>query len=373
MPIELPLVGRTEEIAGQAGLGRVILRAPLNVYTGYGLHASRMIGDLAGMGYEIAVRSNEVNEAYGKIPAIIRSRQVAGVQAENWELLLFPPSATPTPGKKTLFFTMWEATRLPPNGVQNLNAAECIVVPSQWNASCFSACGVEKPIRLVPLGIDTKVFKYAPMNMEGPCVFGTAGRTERGGMRKGFGEIVEAFQKAFPKEGDVELWLKAFPDCKLPEVRDHRIKVIKKFMSEEELAAWFGSLTCFVSGSKSEGWGFMQQQALAVGRPLVSVKFGGVAEYFTEEIGYPIKFQLEPARGPYAGCGHWAVPEEKHLISQLRRVYEDREDARERGLKGAISVSRFSWEESNRKLVHIMREIGMVNVVSSAAKLIPAK
>jgi glycosyltransferase involved in cell wall biosynthesis len=374
MPIELTLAGRADEIVpGQAGAGRVVLRAPLNVYTGYGLHASRVIGDLAGMGYEIAVRSTELSEIYGQIPPDIRRRLVAAVQTDNWELLLFPPRIAPTPGKKTLFFTMWEATKLPPNGVQNLNAAECIVVPSHWNASCFSAGGVEKPIRVVPLGINTQVFKYAPMNMEGPCVFGTGGRTESGGMRKGFREIVEAFQKAFPKEADVELWLKAFPDCKMPEVRDHRIKVIKKFMSEEELAAWFASLTCFVSGSKSEGWGLMQHQALAVGRPLVSVKFGGVAEYFTEEIGYPTNFQLKPAEGPYAGCGHWAELDGKHLMSQLRRVYENREDARERGLKGAISVSRFSWEESNRKLVHVMREIGMVNVLVKRGKPVSGK
>jgi glycosyltransferase involved in cell wall biosynthesis/ADP-heptose:LPS heptosyltransferase len=339
---------------------QVLFRAPLNGYTGYGLHACQIVTDLQQMGYDVKVRAVVINETFGPIPLNVRHNIVSEEQKDEWELLLHPPGHPCVAGKKTIYFTMWESTRLPANSVPMLNDAQCVIVPTHWNASCFSASGVEKPIRVVPLGINTKVFHCAPMNMDGPCVFGTAGRMESGGVRKGIGQVIKLFQRAFPTEQDVRLRVKVFPDCDVAKINDPRIEFIHAYMTEEDLARWFSEITCFVSAAKGEGWGLMQHQALAVGRPLISVRYGGVAEFFTAEMGYPVDFKLVPSYDFYSGCGLWAEPDEQHMIELMHTVYADRDTARRLGLNGAAMAAQFSWQKSSRGVVQVLREFGMV-------------
>lgn len=255
------------------------------------------------MGYDVKVRATVINETFGPIPLDVRHSIVSEEQKDEWELLLHTPGHPCAAGKRTVYFTMWESTRLPENSVRYLNQAVCVIVPSYWNASCFTACGAQKPVRVAPLGINTQVFRYVPMDMQGSTVFGTAGRLESGGVRKGITQVIRLFQQAFPSEQDVRLRVKVFPDCEIGEVNDSRIEVTRAYLSEEQLTNWFSGLTCFVSAAKGEGWGLMQHQSLAVGRPIVSIRYGGVAEFFTEEMGYPVDFKLVPGYDFYSGCG----------------------------------------------------------------------
>ncbi len=340
---------------------RVVFRGPINGFTGYGLHSSQIIYDLGKMGYEVKVRSTELDERFAPIPSHVRNKFVNGVQPEEWELLLHPPNIAITPNKRTLFFTMWEASRLPREWVGWLNAAECLVVPCQWNATCFSAAGVDRPIRIVPLGIKTNIFKYVPPSLDGPCVFGAAGKIQGGGQRKGLDEVIELFQRAFPSETDVRLRVKCFPDCGVKEVGDPRVEITAAYLSEKEMARWYASLTCFVSISRSEGWGLMPHQAMAVGRPCIAVRFGGHAEFFNETHGYSADFKLVPASYNYSGGGVWAEPDKDHLIELLRRVYKDRDEARRIGVTAARFASTFTWARSTAALVKVMREVGVIS------------
>ncbi len=168
---------------------------------------------------------------------------------------------------------------------------------------------MQRPIEVVPLGINQDVFRYRPFNGEFPEVltFGAAGRMAHGGVRKGINEVIAAFLAAFPKKiKDVRLRVKCFPDCPVSKVKDPRIEIVQACLSDAQLADWFGSLNCFVSAARAEGWGLMQHQSMSMGRPVASVKFGGVTEFFDERVGYALPFTLEPAKLAYAGCGHWA-------------------------------------------------------------------
>jgi glycosyltransferase involved in cell wall biosynthesis/ADP-heptose:LPS heptosyltransferase len=339
----------------------VLLRAPLNGYTGYGLLACQIVTELQRMGYDVKVRATVINETFGPIPLNVRHSIVSEEQQDGWELLLHTPGHPCTGGKRTVYLTMWESTRLPEASVRFLNQAVCVIVPSYWNASCFTACGVEKPVRVAPLGINTEIFRSVPMDTQGPTVFGTAGRLESGGVRKGIAQVVRLFQQAFPSEQDVRLRVKVFPDCGIGEVNDSRIEVTRAYLSEEELAQWFGGLTCFVSAAKAEGWGLMQHQALAVGRPIISIRYGGVAEFFTEEMGYAVDFKLVPGYDFYSGCGAWAEPDESHIIRLMHEVYSNRQKAQQLGLRASAFVSKYSCQESSRRLVAVLQEFGMID------------
>jgi glycosyltransferase involved in cell wall biosynthesis len=351
---------------------RITFIGAINSFTGYGQLAIQIIRDLQRLaGVFVSVRPVSKSEPFGsKIPADIAAKFVTGPQPEEWELLLHPPLFCPTPGKKTAYFTMWESTQLPPGAVQMLNKAEVVIVPCAWNASCFSACGVTAPIRIVPLGVDKSKYHFQPMQMDGKCVFGTAGRISHGGPRKGINEVVSCFQRAFPRETDVELRVKCFPDCRVDRFSDPRIKVIQSYLSDDAMADWYSGLTCFASASMSEGWGLMQHQAMAVGRPVISVNFGGVSEFFNSGAGYQIDFKLVKSDANYRGLGHWACPNSESIVQAMRSVYEDRPEAAKLGLLASESVKHLTWENHGRKLIEVLEEFGAIGKTADQVEII---
>jgi glycosyltransferase involved in cell wall biosynthesis len=338
---------------------RVCLRAPINAYTGYGLHAIQIVYDLVQSGFNVNLIPIGVSNRFAPVPDFVRNKVVSRHDG-NWELLLYPPTRAVTPGKRTIYFTMWESTNLPPNAVNYLNQAKCVIVPCRWNVDLFLAEGVKTPIYQIPLGINTAVFKNAPISLVSPCVFGTGGRMASGGVRKGVGQVMSAFLQAFPSESDVRLYIKVFPDCEIPCTNDPRIVITRKFLSEQEMANWYCSLTCFVSAARGEGWGLMQHQALATGRPVISIVYGGVKEFFNREVGYPLDYKLVPAEKLYAGCGSWAEPVQESLIENMRRVYRDREEAAKLGERGSQRASQFPWHRSNQELIKVLKQCGVL-------------
>lgn len=337
---------------------RLTVTCRVDDFTGYGKMAIQLVRGIASFGYYPQIRSLGTSEMFGaKVPVDIRERFVGPPQPEATELLIHPPNLPPTPGKKTILYTMWEATRLRPTAVAFLNASEHVITPSWWGASCFSASGVDRPIRVIPLGVDSQVFHYR-RNTEPRCVFGCSGRMAHGGVRKGINEVIDVFQKAFPSEKDVHLKVKVFPDCPVTKISDPRITIDQAYWSDSQIADWLGSLTCFVSLARLEGFGLLQLQSLAVGRPVISIIYGGVAEFLTRENSYPIDFRLVPAELAYAGCGHWANPSEDHAIEQMRRVYRSRHEAEHKGLLGSQDAHRLTWAKTAEKTIALLHEVG---------------
>lgn len=344
---------------------RLTLTAAIHPYTGYGLHAIQLVRQIERLtSTYMSIRTTSVSEAFGaKVPADIRSRIVAGPQPEDWELLLHPPNNfCPTPGKRTAWLTMHESTRLPPMGANLLNRAEVVIVPNDWNASCFSACGVDRPIRVVPLGINEEAFHWRPLPdyINGLCVFGTAGRMAHGGVRKGINEVIDLFQQAFPIARDVRLKVKCFGDCPVTKVEDDRIELVQGFLTEEQMAEWYCGLHCFVSAAKAEGWGLHQNEALATGRPVISIKFGGTQEFFDQSVGWEIPWRLEPGHGTYEGCGCWAEPDETAIIEAMREVYSNRTEAACRGARAVEKVKHLTWENHAKRLIAVLEEFGVL-------------
>jgi glycosyltransferase involved in cell wall biosynthesis len=347
----------------ERSMQRITVSANINTFSGYGIATIEIIKNLVMAGYDVNVRPLAQSEPFGsKIPVEIQSRFVNRVQQEEWEVMFHPPDHEPVQGKKIAYFTMWESTKLPPEYIANLNKADLVITPSTWNATCFNACGVTTPIRIVPLGIDPEIFYHRPLRPQDSqvCTFGTAGRMAHGGSRKGMNEVIDLFLKAFPDEEDVRLKVKGFEDCEFIDTTDPRVEISRKFMSNDELARWLASLTCFVSGAKGEGWGLLQHEAMAVGRPVIAAKYGGLAEFMECNNSYPVRFKLQPSGKYYKDCGLWAVPDDDHMIATMHQVYENRDDAVWRGFNGAQQVKYLNWQNTVDQLLEVFKEFGVV-------------
>lgn len=194
------------------------------------------------------------------------------------------------------------------------------------------------------------------------CIFGAAGNLSISGRtRKGIDTVIAAFKVAFPNEKNVLLRIKAMPEDEFPDFLDTRISVTTLCFNQRQLAEWYAGLTCFVSASKSEGWGLMQLQAMATGRPVIGCYFGGIREFFSDKIGYCVDYELQAADGRYSGLGIWAVPNIKSMAEQMRRVFENRKEAVALGIAANEKAREFTWMRANRRLEEILKRLGVLD------------
>ncbi len=356
--------------------GRITLRGPIFPHTGYGQHLQELCKGLELFGHDVNILPTGEDEGHGaKTGWQTQKNIVRKQQPEEWEILIHPPDTMPNRNRKTVLWTMWEATKLPERVRMCVEAANVLIVPDAWNATVFSSNGYDGPIHIVPLGISANFAKYRSMQLGGPTVFGTAGRMAHGGSRKGLRETIEAFREAFPGDEDVRLKIKAHDDCPVDNGEDGRIEINRKWMSEYELAAWMQSLTAFVSCSKAEGWGLFQHQAMGCGRPVIAAPWAGLGNLLTHENGYPVSYELIPAGatkldsdnfGPgcylyggqesfYRDCGHWAEPNEDAVVGAMRRVHAGRREAENKGVLAHRTASRYTWHSSIQQFYHVLK------------------
>jgi len=259
-----------------------------------------------------------------------------------------------------ILLTMWEASRLPAAIVSAINSkARAMIVPSSWNASCFCAAGVDVPIRIVPLGIDTDMYHFIRREKDNLFRFGTAGRLSHGGTRKGVEDVIAWFGEAFPTERDVELRVKVFADCKLDPPTDKRVIVCREFLTTAQLVEWYRDLDCFASATKGEGWGLHLHQAMAIGRPVIAPIQGGQAEFMHPRNCLPVRWTYEKAAsGPYVGGGQWCQPDKIHFIEQMRWAYNHPAACVKLGKTASGTVSDFTWDRTAHGVIKVLKEFG---------------
>lgn len=343
---------------GRVGRAEVVYRGCVDYLTGYGKHGVDVVRGLRRLGYAMDVQPSSVWEPWGfALPADIRGNLVDWSAAPT-ELLLLPPPHAGLPGKRTVHYTMWESSELLPEVVANLNRQDELILPCQWNADCFRACGVTVPIHVVPLYVDLDVYTPAPMAMDGPLVIGCGGRMAHGGIRKGIQECIDTFREAFPSERGVCLEVKIFPDCPLPGCSDPRVRIIREPWSGPQMARWYRNLTCYLSMALAEGFGLMPIQAMACGRPVVLTLAHGHLEYANASVAYPVEWRLEDCAASLPGQsfyhGEWYRPSRVSAAEQLRSIYRDRETARAKGLAGAARALDFAPERHVVRLAEIL-------------------
>lgn len=224
------------------------------------------------------------------------------------------------PGDTVL--TMWESTVLPHGTADMINTyASQLIVPSSWCATVFSANGVTVPIRIVPLGIDTSIYKPASVFRDNSVQrFGAAGRLAHGGKRKGIEDVIAAFALAFPNGAELaKLDLKLFGDCYVPAFSDKRIHVITDVFTDTQMNEWYNTLDCFISLSRGEGWGLHAQEALACGVPVIAPDYSGLSDVI-HKLGNAaqsncVYYDIVPATEGY--LGHWCQPDVGHAAKLM--------------------------------------------------------
>jgi hypothetical protein len=129
-----------------------------------------------------------------------------------------------------------------------------------------------------------------------------------------------------------------------------------------QLGSLYRAADCFVAVSRGEGWDMPLMEAMACGLPAIATDWGAHREYVHEGIAYPLRVRgtvPAVAKCPYYAGFHWADPDPEHLRHLLRAVYEDRQEARRRGLAAAREMAaRWTWRHAAAKIAARLRELG---------------
>jgi glycosyltransferase involved in cell wall biosynthesis len=254
--------------------------------------------------------------------------------------------------------TMWESTLLPRVSIKELNNnTDKVLVPSKWNKECFEQCGV-KNVNLLNLFVDDNIFNYKPKTNLRKFTF-FAGATLNdfsiSNNRKNINLVIDCFLKVFNNINDVELIIKSTSTSNLgvPNYLSDNIRIISKNISSVDLANLYAESDVFVSSSKSEGWGFFQIESLAVGRPVITIDYGGVKEFCNKNNSFFIDYEEELASGYWAKSGGlWAKLNFDSLCEQMYFCYKNKDILRNNWLNYSKSVlPQFSLKNYEQNLL----------------------
>ena len=269
--------------------------------------------------------------------------------------------------------TMFETDRIPAAWVKTCNEMDETWVPTHFNIETFTRAGVRREkLFVIPGGVDPEIYSpnAAPLGWPDKKGYNFLSIFEWNA-RKGWDVLLKAYFTEFSRKDDVALLLKVnitfttegtakrqifdltrslglnmenMPDVHL---------IINNYTSAQ-MAALYASCDAFVMPSRGEGWGRPYMEAMAAGLPTIGTRWSGQTEFMNDDNSYLIDIDGFFEFAPYDSVhrGHlWARPSVEHTAALLRRVYENRDEAREKGRKArAEIIEKWTWRKAAEKV-----------------------
>ena len=251
-----------------------------------------------------------------------------------------------------------------------------IVVPSRWCRDTFLESGVNRPISVVPIGVDTSLYTpdAEPLDFSSSLkgyvflsVFGWS-------MRKGYDVLLRAYLEEFSSDDDVSLLISSRYFGSTDEskkkvirsdvarvssmVRNNRKPHLLLFgdvMPVDMMPRLYASADCYVLPSRGEGFGLPFCEAAACGLPVIATRYSGQTDFLDDENSYLIdvdKFKRSDEsiswisyfyeNQEFPVLGRKAIDQTR---AAMRSAYENRKEAEHKaGLLRKRVVEEYSWD-----------------------------
>ena len=304
----------------------------------------------------------------------------SGPRSQEWDVAFeYPLNYDRLQARRKAGLLVYETTELPPHWARAIREhLDLLVVPSSFCKRAAERSGIP-PDRIlhIPYGYDPARFSLynKPPPMEGRFTFLCLAMPH---FRKGLRELVRAFREEFDPDEPVELILKV-PYSPVPQRRKAwELEDVQALVRPEEAAlsgrslslvcvsepperipSWLARCDAYVQPSYGEGFGLAILEAKAVGRPTLVTGWGGHMDFCTGANSYLVDYEMIPAgEAQYdngsesARCARPLVPS---LRAEMRRVFQNREEAREKVERSVRDIRSFTWERSAEQLQEALR------------------
>jgi len=248
--------------------------------------------------------------------------------------------------KKIIGYTVWETNRLKPEWVDAINSVHEVWCPSTYNERCFIESGVIIPIKVVPHLFYKKKLPTESKIRELDDDRYTFYNISELNHRKNVLEMVDSFCAEFTYDDSVQLLLKLHYKDHSAANKEHcknqidgilskysnppKVVVICDSLNEDRLLALHAHGDCYVSLTRSEGFGLTIFDAYNYGKRVIVTGYGGQLDYLGVQYSGLVNYTLvdvnnmESFNGNYNHSDQlWAQPDVQHFRKLIRNCYEN--------------------------------------------------
>ncbi len=200
--------------------------------------------------------------------------------------------------------------------------------------------------------------------------------------------VIDAFKRAFEPDDGAVLAIKSINAASAPQ--DHQrlldsaagrpdVHIIDGYLTAVAKNSMVAACDCYVSLHRAEGFGLTMAEAMAVGKPVIATGYSGNLDFMTSANSFLVKHRMVaigPDAAPYPAEGEWAQPDVEHAAHLMRKAFDERELAVQRGTRAALDIRRThsahaAGEGMARQLEHLRERHG-VRLTLSAESSSPA-
>jgi len=322
----------------------------------YGRMSVRFVQTLQKLGVSVtAITRDDINKP-------LWMQKQMGIDWNDLTITCLPAfDLMPIPGRSVLY-SMMETSLLEQKYADIINSLgyEKVIVPCENVKEGYMQGGVTVPISVVAAGTDPDEFPVLKKHWEGkshPYTFLVFGDR---GFRKGFNEVWEAFYQAFGGKTtgnqDVRLIVKTIPrgtEAILTDNMSEANGADKRIVYQTEIAkdmpSVYAQADCVLLPSRYEGWGMPHREAACMGIPVVTQKYSGMDDGFTEQWALVVPGSVQEASGP--SYGNHSMVDIPALAQVMKWAYYSPETAFAFGQKAA------RWIRENQTWEHAVEGI----------------
>jgi glycosyltransferase involved in cell wall biosynthesis len=268
---------------------------------------------------------------------------------------------------KTIGITLFETDRIPLHWANLCNDLDEIWVPTQFNYHTFTESGVDSSkVHVVHYPIESSIY----VKQFDPYPFSTEVKsfkflyTLAFDYRKGLDLLIQSYCKEFSSTDDVSLILKIYVPgwitqenlfelltSYIPKKENNpHIQFIIENTPREDLLRLYSSCDCYVSTERACGWGMPQMEVMAMGKPVISINWGGVTEYMNDHNSLliepekelePVHPDLQRTRMIHYFEHKWPKVKEENVRKVLREAFENHKKREEISLQAKQDIKNY--------------------------------
>lgn len=279
----------------------------------------------------------------------------------------------PRPGVHRIACWSWELEEWPRRTAENSNLVDEVWTPSTFCSEAARRSMSGKPVFTMTPAVSLPRFDPKPRSAFGlpdhRFLVLFAFDMASGMQRKNPLGLIEAFRLAFRPHERVHLAIKVTRGGRHPAefAALHRaaaaagVTILDAELPRSDVAALLACCDAYASLHRSEGFGFTMAEAMLLGKPTLATGYSGNLDFMTPDNSYLVKWsptRIENDIPPYPKGSVWAEPDLADAARQIRRIFDNREEAAAIAAQGKADAERILSEDASAaRMLNRLREI----------------